>query len=57
MVTPGLLKEYRGYGFLENEILMIFLSEYLYVVLNGLNKLPLVAKNHPMLEERLHHDI
>jgi len=57
MVTPGVLKENGGFGFLEIGILMIFLSAFLYVVLNGLKKLPLVAKNHPMLEESLHHDI
>ena len=57
MVTPGVLRENGGFGFLEIGILMIFLSAFLYVVLNGLKKLPLVAKNHPMLEESLHHDI
>ena len=57
MVTPGVLKENGGFGFLEIGILMIFLSAFLYVILNGLKKLPLVAKNHPMLEESLHHDI
>ena len=57
MVTPGVLKENGGFGFLEIGMLMIFLSAFLYVVLNGLKKLPLVAKNHPMLEESLHHDI
>ena len=57
MVTPGVLKENGGIGFLEIGILMIFLSAFLYVILNGLKKLPLVAKNHPMLEESLHHDI
>ena len=57
MVTPGVLKENGGFGFLEIGILMIFLSAFLYVVLNGLKKLPLVAKNHPMLEESLYHDI
>ena len=51
------LKENGGFGFLEIGMLMIFLSAFLYVVLNGLKKLPLVAKNHPMLEESLHHDI
>jgi len=57
MVTPGVLKSNGGFGFLEIGILMIFLSGFLFVVLNGLTKLPLVAKNHPMLEESLHHDI
>jgi hypothetical protein len=57
MVTPGVLKENGGFGFLEIGVLMVFLSAFLYVTLNGLTKLPLVAKNHPMLDESLHHDI
>ncbi len=57
MITPGVLKSNGGFGFLEIGILMVYLSAFLYVVLSGLTKLPLVAKNHPMLEESLHHDI
>ena len=57
MVTPGVLKENGGFGFLEIGMLLLFLSAFLYVILNGLTKLPLVAKNHPMLDESLHHDI
>ena len=57
MVTPGVLKENGGFGFLEIGMLLLFLSAFLFVILNGLTKLPLVAKNHPMLDESLHHDI
>ena len=57
MVTPGVLKENGGFGFLEIGMLLLFLSAFLYVILNGLTKLPLVAKNHPMLDESLNHDI
>ena len=57
MITPGILKSNGGFGFLEIGLLFIFLSAFLYVILQGLTKLPLVAKNHPMLEESLHHDI
>ena len=57
MVTPGVLKENGGFGFLEIGMLLLFLSAFLFVILKGLTKLPLVAKNHPMLDESLHHDI
>jgi len=57
MITPGILKSNGGFGFLEIGLLLVFLSAFLFVVLQGLTKLPLVAKNHPMLDESLHHDI
>jgi len=57
MITPGVLKSNGGFGFLEIGLLFVFLSAFLFVILQGLTKLPLVAKNHPMLDESLHHDI
>ena len=57
MITPGILKSNGGFGFLEIGLLFVFLSAFLFVILQGLTKLPLVAKNHPMLDESLHHDI
>lgn len=57
MITPGTLKSNGGFGLLEIGILMIYLVVFLYVILNSLSKHPLVAKNHPMLEESLHHHI
>lgn len=57
MVTPGTMKDNGGFGLLELGSIMIFLSAFMYVVLSNLAKQPLVAKNHPMLEESLHHHI
>jgi hypothetical protein len=57
MITPGTLKEHGGLGFLEIGTALIYLAVFLFVVLNGLSKMPLIAKNHPMLEESLHHNI
>lgn len=57
MITPGTLKEHGSLGFLEIGTAMIYLALFLFVVLNGLSKMPLIAKNHPMLEESLHHDV
>ena len=57
MVTPGTLKDDGGFGLLEVGTILIFGSAFLFVVLSSLAKHPLVAKNHPMLEESLHHHI
>lgn len=57
MITPGILKLHGGIGFMEIGVAMIFLSGYLFVVLGSLSKIPLIAKNDPMLEESLHHHI
>jgi len=57
MVTPGTLKENGGFGFMEIGMLMVFLAAFLYVVLSNLAKAPLVAKNHPMIEESVHHHV
>ena len=57
MVTPGVLKENGGFGFMEIGVLIVYLSLFLYVILHSLSTRSLVAKNHPMLEESLHHDI
>ena len=57
MVTPGTLKENGGFGFMEVGLIMVFLAVFLMVVMTALSKFPLVGKNHPMLEESLHHHI
>jgi hypothetical protein len=57
MVTPGIMKEHGGIGFLEIGISIIFLAAYLLVVLSSMAKIPLVGKNHPTLAESLNHHI
>ncbi|MEQ8548635.1 MAG: quinol:cytochrome C oxidoreductase [Cyclobacteriaceae bacterium] len=57
MITPGTLKENGGFGFLELGLMFVFSGLFIYVVLNQLSKVPLFAKNHPMLDESLHHHI
>ncbi len=57
MVTPGVLKENGGFGLLEVGVLCIYTGAFLYVFLSSLAKAPLFARNHPMLEESLHHHI
>jgi hypothetical protein len=57
MVTPGVMQENGGVGFLEIGLAFIFLAIYLLVVLSNLAKVPLIGKNHPMLQESLNHHI
>lgn len=57
MITPGVMKENGGFGFIEIGMLMIFGVAFLFVTLSSLTKAPLFAKNHPMLKESLHHHI
>jgi hypothetical protein len=57
MLTPGTLKGNSGFGPLEIGTALVFLGIFIYVIANALSKAPLVAKNHPMLEESLHHNI
>lgn len=57
MLTPGTLKGESGFGPLEIGTALVFLGLFIYVILNSISKAPLVAKNHPMLEESLHHNI
>lgn len=57
MVTPGVMQEQGGVGFLEIGVALIFLAAYLLVVLSSLAKVPLIGKNHPMLQESLNHHI
>lgn len=57
MIHPGVLKQNGGFGFLELGSIMIYVGLFIYVVSYTLSKAPLVAKNHPMLEESIHHNI
>jgi hypothetical protein len=57
MVTPGVMQQDGGIGFMEIGIALIYAAAFLYVVLSSLGKLPLFGKNDPMLEESLNHHI
>ena len=57
MITPGTMKFDGGLGFLEVGLFMVFIGSFLFVVLRQIAKAPLFAKNHPMLNESLHHHI
>lgn len=57
MVTPGVMQHNGGIGFLEIGVSLVFLAVFLFVVLNALSKIQLVAKHHPFMEESLNHHI
>ena len=57
MITPGTLGENGGFGFIEIGMAALFAAGFIFVVLRTLAKAPLVAQNHPMMEESLHHHI
>lgn len=57
MMMPGITKGTSGFGFLEFGTLTVFVSSFVFVVSTQISKAGLLAKNHPMLQESLHHDI
>ena len=57
MITPGTMNYDGGFGFIEIGVGMVFLALFLMVLLTNLAKQPLIAKNHPLLDESLHHHV
>jgi len=54
MVTPGTMKQFGQFGFLEIGMFLFFLGSFVFLVLKSLASRPLVVKNHPYLEESKH---
>jgi hypothetical protein len=57
MIMPGVTKGTSGFGFLEFGALITFASAFIFVISSQISKAGLLPKNHPMLQESLHHDI
>ncbi len=57
MVMPGTVGRYWHLGFIEFGTMIGYLGLFIWSTLSELSKAPLVAKNHPMLQETLHHHI
>ena len=57
MHMPGTVGANGGFGLIEFGTLGLFVTVFIYTVNTALASAPLVAKNHPMLEESLGHDI
>lgn len=57
LITPGTMHHEGQLGLFEIGMFMTFLGGFIFWVLNALTKRPLMPKNHPYLEESLHHEI
>lgn len=56
-IMPGTVGEHGGFGPIEFGMILIFACGFIWSISAQLEKANLIAKNHPMLEETLHHDI
>ncbi|WP_317898558.1 quinol:cytochrome C oxidoreductase [Aurantibacillus circumpalustris] len=58
IVMPGTVgHHWTGLSWMEFGCFFFFLGLFIYVVLNALAKVPLRVKNHPFIQESLHHSI
>jgi hypothetical protein len=57
MIMPGTVENHRGFGLSEIGSILGFVGLFTYLTLGKLSKQPLAPKNHPFLEESLHHQI
>ncbi len=57
MIMPGTVAEHRGFGIIEIGTALGFLGLFIFLVMSKLSKQALVPKNHPFLDESLHHQI
>jgi len=61
MIMPGVFefgpKDGSGFGLLELGIAAGFIGLFVFTTLSALSKKPLVAKNHPFLQESLNHHL
>jgi hypothetical protein len=57
MVMPGTVGKEWHLGFIEFGTMIGYLGLFIWSTLRELSMAPLVPKNHPMLQETLHHHI
>lgn len=57
MIMPGTVEEHPGFGIIEIGTAIGFAGLFTFLMLNQLSKHALIPKNHPFLEESLHHSI
>lgn len=55
MIIPGTMHEHWHLGWHEIGTTLGFMGVFIFIVFSSLAKAPLLPKNHPMLEESLHH--
>ncbi|QIL38982.1 quinol:cytochrome C oxidoreductase [Pedobacter sp. HDW13] len=58
MIMPGAVEDgHNGFGIVEIGTAVGFVGLFTFTVLSALSKKPLIAKNHPLLQESLHHQL
>jgi len=58
MIMPGAVEDgHNGFGIVEIGTAIGFVGLFTFTVLGNLSKKPLIAKNHPLLQESLHHQL
>ncbi|WDF68177.1 quinol:cytochrome C oxidoreductase [Sphingobacterium oryzagri] len=57
MIMPGTVETHRGFGFTEIGTAIGFVGLFTFLVLTKFSKHPLAPKNHPFMDESLHHQI
>lgn len=57
MIMAGSMGQNAYIGFMEIGMLMLVLGVFIRIILKNLSKAPLTVKNHPFLDESIHHDI
>lgn len=58
MIMPGAVEDgHNGFGVIEIGTAIGFVGLFTFTVLSSLSKKPLIAKNHPLLQESLHHQL
>ncbi len=57
MVMAGSMGAAAYIGFMEIGMLLLVLGVFIKIVLTNLSKAPLTVKNHPFLDESIHHEI
>lgn len=57
MIMPGTVHEHKHFGITEITMFLGFLGLFTFIVLTNLAKAPLMVKNHPYLDESIHHHV
>ncbi|MDD2981850.1 MAG: quinol:cytochrome C oxidoreductase [Crocinitomicaceae bacterium] len=57
MVMAGSMGSHAFIGFIEIGVMLAVLGFFIKVILMNLSKAPLTVKNHPFLDESIHHEI
>ena len=57
MIMAGSMGEKAYIGFMEIGLALLIFGFFLKMILTNLTKAPLTVKNHPFLDESIHHEI